>query len=97
MRQWSATPAREMSKGKYLGIIEFQDNSGEYHVFEVVVTPRRIVFGNSTNVGLLESGYMPRDPHFSIDVHLQELLSDLYTYYNDGKRYVSNIVTNERM
>jgi hypothetical protein len=28
---------------------------------------------------------------------LQELLSDLETYYNDGASYVSRIVCNQRM
>jgi hypothetical protein len=97
IHQWTFTPAKEMSRGKYLGIIEFQDRHGEYHTFEVIATPRRIVFGGVTNTGFLERGYMPRDNTFSLDENLQEMLEDLEVYYNDGKRYVSRIIVNERM
>jgi hypothetical protein len=86
-----------MAKGKYLGPVEFKDRHGEWHVFEIVATPRRIVFGGATNTGFLESGYLPRDNHFSLDVLLQGMLEDLEVYYNYGKQYVSTIVTNARM
>ena len=67
MRKWSVTPEHEMAKGKHLGVMEFKDSHGEWHVFEVFATPRRIVFGGFTNTGFLESGYMPRDKSFSLD------------------------------
>jgi thioredoxin-related protein len=98
MRKWtSATSAYEMAKGKYLGPVEFKDRHGEWHVFDIVATPHRIVFGGVTNTGFMESGYMPRDNHFSLDVLLQEMLKDLKVYYDFGKHYVSNIVTSARM
>ena len=77
--------------------LEFQDNSGEWHHFTIIVTPKRIVFGGVCNVGFLESGYIVREQYEHIDETLCEMLSDLETYYNDGPRYVSRIVHNERM
>ena len=86
----------DVSKAKYLGILEFQDNEGEYHNFEVMETEDRLVFGGFTNSGFIESGYIDKDG-FSTDETLQELLADLEVYYNDGKEYTSMIVVNERM
>jgi hypothetical protein len=86
----------DVSKAKHLGIIEFQDNEGEYHNFEVMETEDRLVFGGFSNSGFIESGYIEKDG-FSTDEVLQELLSDLETYYNDGKEYTSMIVVNDRM
>jgi hypothetical protein len=77
----------------YLGTLELE--SGEY--FEVLATDTKLVFGSACNVGLLESGYILRDDCESIDETLQELHSDLETYYRDGAGYVSRIVCNERM
>ena len=77
--------------------LEFQDNTGEWHHFTIQVTPRKIVFGGVCNCGFLESGYIVRERFEHIDATLAELLSDLETYYNDGPRYVSRIVHNERM
>ena len=82
---------------KHLGIIEFQDNKGEWHDFEIMVTSDRIVFGGACNVGFLESGYILRESYESIDETLAEMLADLEVYYNDGKQFVSRIVCNERM
>lgn len=78
-------------------IVEFQDNTGEWHDFYVVVTADRIVFGGACNVGFLESGYLIREDHESLDESLQELVADLETWYNDGPQYVSRIICNERM
>ena len=87
----------KISDGKYLGPIEFQDNKEEWHMFEVIQTKERIVFGGCTNTGFLESGYILRDSSESVDETLQEMLSNLETYYNDGPQYISRIVCNERM
>ena len=78
-------------------ILEFQDDAEEWHAFDIVVTPERIVFGGCCNAGFMESGYIERDDCESIDETLAELLSDLECYYNDGPQYVSRIVCNERM
>ena len=86
-----------IEKYKYLGIIEFQDNNDEWHNFEVLQTSDKLVFGGVCNTGFLESGYMLLDNCFSIDENLQELMSDLATYYNDGKEYTNQIIYNERM
>lgn len=94
MINWTVS---NIDNAKHLGIIEFQDNTEEYHNFEIMQTSDRLVFGGFTNTGFLESGYMVIDDYFSIDENLQELLADLETYYNDGPQYVSMIVCNERM
>jgi hypothetical protein len=77
--------------------LEFQDGKGEWQHFHFVVTPSRIVFGGACNVGFIESGYIEREDHESIDETLQEMLADLECYYNDGPSYVSRIVCSERM
>ena len=98
--EWKTSDTTE---AKYIGMIEFQDESGEFHDFEVVKTtmrsktPRRIVFGGSCNVGFIESGYMEMEDGEWTDEALPEMLSDLETYYNDGPQYVSRIICNERM
>lgn len=91
---WAASDA---DKAKYLGLIEFQDNKGEWQHFEVLELPDRLLFGGACNVGFLESGYILREDYESLDETLQEMLSDLECYYNDGSQYVSRIVCNERM
>lgn len=78
-------------------LLEFQADSGEYVLFELIATADRIVFGSATNAGFLESGYILRDPGESLDETLSELLADLQAYYNDGPGYAVRIVTNERM
>ena len=90
---WSVT---DVTNAKYLGLIEFQDNDGEFHNFEVMETDDRLVFGGMTNSGFIESGYIEKDG-FSTDETLQSLLEDLEVYYNDGGEYTSQIVFNERM
>jgi hypothetical protein len=87
----------DLTEAKHLGAIELQSEDKEYHYFEVIETKERLVFGGFCNVGFIESGYMEKDTDFSTDENLQELLSDLETYYNDGKEYVSHIVCTERM
>lgn len=89
--------ASDSSKAKYLGPIEFQDNRKEWHNFEVLTLPDRLLFGGVCNVGFLESGYILRDDCESLDETLQELLADLETYYNEGPQYTSRIVCNECM
>jgi len=91
--KWEAS---DMTFAKYLGIIEFQSNDGEWHNFEIMETPERLVFGGMTNTGFIESGYLDKDG-FDTDSVLQALLEDLEVYYNDGPRFTSGIVFNERM
>lgn len=92
--EWSVS---DQTNAKYVGVIEFKDNSGEWHNFEVMATKERVIFGGCCNVGFLESGYILREDYECLDETLQEMLSDLETYYNDGPQYVSRIVCNERM
>jgi len=93
--KWTFSNAEEL--GTYLGLVEFQSADGEWHNFEIMRTPTRLVFGGAGNVGFLESGYMEIDDCFSLDENLQELVADLEVYYNDGPRYTSQIVCTERM
>ncbi len=92
--QWSVS---DISESKYIGLIEFQDNSGEWYNFELLETKDKLIFGGSTNNTYLESGYILREDGESLDETLQEMTSDLETYYNDGPQFVSRIVCNERM
>jgi hypothetical protein len=95
--QWTPT---DLTGAKYIGPIEFQDDKGEWHNFEVmsaVLPSDRIVFGGACNVGFLESGFIRRENGEHLDDTLREMLADLEVYYNDGPRYVSRIVCNECM
>lgn len=97
--QWSVSdiskPVR--IRGNECNDLEFQDNKGEWQHFLIIATKDRVVFGGACNVGFLESGYILREDGESLDETLQEMLSDLETYYNDGPQYVSRIVCNECM
>jgi hypothetical protein len=88
--QWSVS---DLTNAKHIGTLEVE--GGGY--FEIMATDTRLVFGTACNVGLLESGFIMRDDCESLDETLQELHSDLETYYRDGASYVSRIVCNERM
>jgi hypothetical protein len=81
MKVWTAS---DISKGKSLLPIEFHDNHWEWHYFELIVTPERIVFGGCCNVGFIESGYIEREEDETWDETLQELVEDLEVYYNQG-------------
>ena len=96
MTAWKATDL-DKTEHKYLGILEFQDTSDEWHVFEIIETKDRILFGGSCNVGFLESGYLEKEDWETTDEALGELSCDLETYYRNGPDYVSRIVCNERM
>lgn len=92
-----SSPIKLNQRNGGLDVIEFKDDKGEWHNFDLIATAERIVFGSYCNAGFLESGYILRDECESIDETLQEMLSDLEVYYNDGPQYVSRIVCNERM
>ncbi len=94
MKPWKASNTEHF---KYSGIIEFRDNKGEYQYFEVIELDDRICFGTVCNAGFLESGYILKEEHENLIETLQELHSDLESYYNNGKNSVSRIVCNERM
>lgn len=82
----------------YVGIVEFQDNNENYQSFEIINTPKNILFGSSCNTGFLQSGYYKKDKSLSFDENLQELLSDLKIYYNEGYNYTTdNFICNDRM
>jgi hypothetical protein len=88
-KQWSAV---DISGADYVGILEVEDS-----VFDVVSTSKFLVFGGTCNVGMLQSGYIEREEHETLDDTLSELDSDLSVFYRDGREYTSRIVCNERM
>jgi hypothetical protein len=89
--------AYQKERSSYVGLIDFQDNDGEYYDFEIYKTKSFLAFGSHCNAGFLISGFIERESHESLDETLQELLEDLQVYYNDGPEYVSRIKCNERM
>jgi len=91
---WTAT---DLSSAIYLGPIEFEDNKGELHIFELMDTKKRIAFGGACNAGFLESGFIEKEEWESTDETLQELISDLETFYSDGAEYTDRIIFNERL
>jgi hypothetical protein len=86
---WKVT---DIENAKYIGILEVNEES-----FEIFKTKEKLVFGSFCNAGFIESGFMEIEEYESTDEALQELLSDLETYYQDGAQYVSRIIVNERM
>lgn len=93
-KEWSVS---DISNPVFNGEIEFQDNKGEWQHFHIIATAERVVFGGACNAGFIESGYLLRDDCESLDDTLNEMLSDLEAFYNDGPQYVSRIVCNQRM
>jgi hypothetical protein len=93
MTTQNAWAVSNVENATYIGMLEIE--GGGY--FEILATKDRVVFGSACNAGFLESGYIMREPHESLDDTLQELHADLSTYYSDGAQYVSRIVCNERM
>lgn len=88
--EWNTS---NLEGAEHIGTLEIENGGA----FEVMATETKLIFGGACNVGLLESGYILREEFESVDETLQELHSDLETYYRDGARYVSRIVCNERM
>ena len=95
MKEWKA---QNQDNAEYIGVVEFQDNSEEWHNFEIAKTDTHLIFGSATNIGLLETGNYEIDPDFDTDANLQELISDLESFFNDGDGYQSDRFThNDRM
>jgi hypothetical protein len=90
MKNWKAS---DTINAKYIGTLEVEGADS----FEILETSNRLVFGGACNAGFLESGYILREDHESLDETLQELHADLETFYRDGRKYVSRVVCNERM
>lgn len=90
MKNWKVS---NIENAKYIGTLEIE--GGEH--FEILETNERLVFGGACNAGFLESGYIMREDHESLDETLQELHADLETFYRDGAQYVSRVVCNERI
>jgi len=92
--KWSAS---DTSAASTVGILEFEDNAGDWHDFTILALSDRLVFGGYCNAGFLESGYIAREDYESLDDTLSELQSDLECFYNDGRDYTARIVCNDRM
>lgn len=90
MKNWEVS---NIENANYIGTLEIEGADS----FEILETNERLVFGGACNVGFLESGYILREDHESLDETLQELHDDLETFYRDGAQYVSRIVCNDRM
>ena len=56
MEKWQI---KDISKAKYIGMLEIEESED---IFEVVQTDKHLVFGSSTNIGLLQSGFIEIDP-----------------------------------
>lgn len=56
---------------EHIGIIEFQDNKGEYHDFTIVKEGDNLIAGSATNACFLHSYKMSFDTCFSLDENLQ--------------------------
>ena len=90
--------AQDQTDADYIGILEFQSNNMEWHNFEVVRNDTHFIFGGVCNIGLIESGNFEIDNCLSIDENLSQLISDLESFYNDGKGYQSEPFScNDRM
>ncbi len=88
---------QDETNSKYIGILEFELGGGDSAYFEVIHTQDdKLVFGNTCNIGLLQSGYMELEG-FSVDEGLQALLEELKTFYRDGIKGCNSIVVNKRM
>jgi len=91
---WRAT---DRSDTEYLGVMEFQDKTGEWHNFEVLLVPDdRLVFGGACNAGFLESGFMRLDGALWAFA-LQELEEELQAYYDEGPEAAPRLICNARM
>ena len=90
--------AKDTTNAAYIGTIEILDSEGEPTPFELVDTGTHIVFGSTTNIGLLESGNFEKDNDFSLDENLTELIEDLKSFYGDGDGYQSDAFScNDRL
>lgn len=94
--EWKAQKNLVPLAGRNSGI-EFQDDEGEYHYFEILMNSTHLAFGGFCNAGFLESGNIRREEGETIDETLTELFQELETYYNDGPQFVTRITFNDRM
>lgn len=90
---WAASEQENM---KFIGILEFQKNDGEFENFHIQALDDRLLFGSVCNIGFLESGYILKDG-FSNNETLETLLEELQLYYNYGAEHTSMIIYNNRM
>ena len=89
---WKASDA---SRADYLGTMEIETKSGDFHIFEVLLIPGdRYIFGGACNAGFLESGFMRLE---SDEGEMSELNNQLTAYYDEGPQYAPRLVCNERM
>jgi len=89
--------ASDTSDAEYIGVMEFQDKTGEWRSFEVLLLPEdRLLFGGAVNTGFLESGFMRLDGTLWAFA-LQDLEEELKAYYNEGPQAAPRLICNARM
>ncbi len=92
--KWTVSNIKD---AKYVGELEFQSLDNEWHIFIVLRTKDRLVFGGYTNTGFLESGYLDiSDGFLSLVEYLNQLLENLELYYT-GQTDNLDIIYNDRM
>jgi len=75
----------DIDKAKYIGIVEIQDDQGEFHIETIVETDKYLVYGGACNVGLLQHGHIEKDDCFSLDENLQALVEELELHHNGNE------------
>jgi hypothetical protein len=95
MKRTKWTPSN-VNNSKHLGYHEIQDSDGEWHSWDILETPTRIVFGSPTNAVFLEDGYIIRERGESLEDTLMELVDELEVYIRDGYQYTTRIILNPR-
>jgi len=53
--------------------IEYPENSGEYHVFDVAHNEHIVAIGGVANVGFLPTFWIEKDDCFNLDQHLETI------------------------
>jgi hypothetical protein len=101
MKAWTAS---KIDDATYLEAIETSDG---LHIFEILRTSDRLVFGgwkyyrigpdlaNPSNAGFIEWGYILRGADETDSQLLADLLADLEVLYAEGLKYASRIVVNQ--
>jgi len=94
--EWMAQNLKDAKRvGENLSGIELETNDG-FVYFDILETERALVFGGYCNTGFLQSGFILKDG-FTVNETLQALVEELEMFYNEGAKYTSLIVFNDRM
>lgn len=58
--------------------IEYPENSGEYHIYDIGHNDEYVSVGSVANIGLLVDFYIEKDEDMTIDQHLEALYEIIY-------------------